>query len=198
MRTLLVFALLSLAFGQAPTPCKTPPYWQAYSRQWNPQKQQSAMGEYYEDQVQLRKAWTGGVNTGAPEPVEEWVIELYNPANPTVPGFKYQIYPKNQSCLQTMTNGGWHGHGIPQGATFLWEMIYGTTGLANAGFLAQTWQWANGANINTWTYTVNGCVPVNDVIKNNATGQMTSTQWLDVIIGLTNPNIFVPPPFCPM
>lgn len=50
----------------------------------------------------------------------------------------------------------------------------------------------------TWLgqFTLEGCIPVREVIANGNINQSVTTTFYDVTLGIGNPNIFIPPPEC--
>jgi len=49
------------------------------------------------------------------------------------------------------------------------------------------------------TFTIRACLPVSYWRLNNSTQPVNiiQHQWYDVALGISNPNIFVPPAICP-
>jgi len=188
--------LFQLTFGQTPVPCESPPLWQGWHHYYDPTDGAVYDAEYYEDQMKLRKAWVFSY-TQNNMPVNERVVQIYDPQNPQLPGTQFTIYSNNNTCYETMTSGGWEGHGIPKNAQFVSEEYYGSSAIPGAGFLANTWlnQYTTGFHYRT--YSSKGCVPVQEFQVNNVTGDVAYINWYDVVIGITNENVFVPPSYCP-
>lgn len=50
----------------------------------------------------------------------------------------------------------------------------------------------------TWLgqFTVDGCIPVHEVIANGNISQSVTTTFYDIIGGIANYNVFIPPSEC--
>jgi len=195
----LLLALVSAVFAQAPSPCEAPRTFQAWHHYYDETTGQWSNGEYYEDSINYRKAYQFYRSDGTSD-VQEWLIQLWDPRNPSLQGTEYTIYPQKNQCTEDKTDYGWQGHGIPANAQFVSEEYLGTSAFSGGGVLVQTWasMFASGAHYRT--YTVQGCVPIKDTHINNSTNppDVGVENWFDVVLGIANPNVFVPPAICPV
>jgi len=108
---------------------------------------------------------------------------------------EYTVNLKTQECKITALEHKWHRFGVPSNATFLDTYEIGTDAFPHGGVLVNAWhdtfldeKWHG-------TFTDLACLPVHERIFTNATGHIW-TSFYDVTLGISNPNIFVPPKGC--
>jgi len=195
MRVLLVLAITLVAVAQQPQPCTSPPQWQAFRHSYNLTTGEMMAGEYFEDQINLRKAYQFQFQEGVDQ-VPVWTIQLWNKANPSGPGQQYVIYPQNKTCMASLTNSGWHGHGIPANAFFVSEEFYGTSSAWEGGVNCYTWEFINAGGNHLVTYTMAACLPIHSIQWVSGTNEAAEADWFNCQIGISNPNVFIPPPYC--
>jgi len=127
-----------------------------------------------------------------------WRINLWNSFPPT----RYEINvtsPSQPNCTKSNLPYPWRPYGIGFNDTFIGAEILGSSAIAGAYVDVQRWAqfWNNGSDHQT--VTVRGCVPVRRERVDNTTNPPNIYQehWYDVVIGIPNPNAFVPPAYCP-
>jgi len=126
-----------------------------------------------------------------------WRINLWNSFPPT--RYDINITSPQPNCTKSNLTYPWRPYGISYNDTFMGAEIIGSSAIAGAYVDAERWTqfWNNGSDHQT--VTVRGCVPVRRDRVDNSTNPPNIYQehWYDVVIGLLNPNVFVPPDFCP-
>jgi len=126
-----------------------------------------------------------------------WRINLWNSFPPT--RYDINLTSPTPNCTKSNLTYPWRPYGISYNDTFIGAEIIGSSAIAGAYVDAERWAqfWNNGSDHQT--VTVRGCVPVRRERVDNTTNPPNIYQehWYDVVIGIPNPNVFVPPPFCP-
>lgn len=108
--------------------------------------------------------------------------------------YTIDISASPRKCLKSPVTRPWHEWGVPANATFAGEF---TLGVLGDGLTAQQWVIRHSQG-GVWagTYTLNGCVPVS-VVNATSIRDAITTSFYDVVVGLPDPNIFIPPTYCP-
>jgi len=112
--------------------------------------------------------------------------------------FRYNL--KSKVCTTEELKHRFHRIEIPNNATFVGDAIIGTNAFNNAGLLTTHWHHHNKEQHFQWygvfTDRDIGCVPVSDEFHDEAVGRVY-TQFFDVVLGIADPNIFIPNSSCP-
>ena len=108
---------------------------------------------------------------------------------------------KEKNCTKQTIDREWRNFGIPQNATSLGESYIGSGAIPNAGVLTTIWQDTfqddKGNQVNyLGVWTLEGCFPVSIVINSPNGGVDRHVFFLDLTLGIENPNIFFPRPEC--
>jgi len=164
-------------------------------RRYDQLNQRSTNGAYYYDQINQRVAEQEYfVDKGTSARL--WVIDLWRENPPTRYVVNQTVTPT--VCTKSNLPGPFFPIGIPPGGTYDDDVFFGCGGFPDGGFEAFNYHEDN-AN-GTWyqTFSSRGCVPVQFVRIINNTNPVDVTQyyWSNVVLGIVNPNIFVPPPEC--
>jgi len=110
---------------------------------------------------------------------------------------RYLINLKKKECKKESISFPFRRFGVPVNASFVGEATIGTEALSNAGVLTNLWEEENKDEGRFWfgSFTHNGCIPVHDHFRDKTHGLMQSS-FFDVVLGISNPNVFVPPKEC--
>ncbi|TRY58440.1 hypothetical protein DNTS_002063 [Danionella cerebrum] len=99
-------------------------------------------------------------------------------------GVSYEIHYHNKTCTKEAFKAEFRHIGVPHNANFMAQMVLGSSSIPSQGLLVNNW---NGTWEETKVYTI-------DFTKEGEMGVMTS--FFDLVEGIEDPNVFIPPPFC--
>jgi len=112
----------------------------------------------------------------------------------------YRFNLKTKTCTKENLNHRFHRIEIPRDAHFVGDAIIGTNAFMNSGLDTTHWFHENKTEKWSWygVYTERdaGCVPINDDFHDENIGHV-STNFYDVVLGISDPNVFVPDSACP-
>jgi hypothetical protein len=114
---------------------------------------------------------------------------LYN-ADPPV---FYDLNLATRECRKFNPFFPWRPYEIPEDSHFLGQYTLG------GQLLVQEWSDAvPGVRAETWLgqFTVSDCIPVREVIANGNISQSVTTTFYNIVSGISDPNIFIPPAEC--
>eukprot|EP00051_Salpingoeca_urceolata_P026116 m.476139 g.476139 ORF g.476139 m.476139 type:complete len:199 (-) comp20447_c0_seq1:208-804(-) len=197
LRVVLAAVLVAVAAAQIPAKCSSP-------RQWEGQLivtdrfrgHFGAVQMYYSyDETNQRKRFheiKDFTNASAP---------LYRGIHLYKEGLEYIWEANNpKTCQVSKSRRPFIPHSVVENATFIADFIYGSTAVEGAGLEVEVWHADlefNDEKIHWYAhFTRTGCVPIFSEIDFGTTGRRTE-QFVDVTVGLHNPNDFIPPPECP-
>jgi len=109
---------------------------------------------------------------------------------------RYLINIKKKDCKKEAITFPFRRFGVPVNATFVGEAEIGSDALSKAGVLTTLWEEENKAEERFWfgSFTHNGCLPVHEHYRDKT--HAIQTSFFDITLGISNPNIFVPPKEC--
>jgi len=191
----LVLSLFSVVvLSQDPRPCETPLQWSAVFHRIDQLTGFYQQGRYFYDALRTRTAeehYTPGLRS-----TNLWRISLWNANPPT----RYDINTSTSTwvCTKSTIPYPWRPYAIGPNDVFVGAEVLGSTAIAGAYVDVNRWQsdYINGTEHNM--VTLRGCVPVRRERIDNTTNPNNIQQehWYDDVIGIPNPNVFVPPPQC--
>jgi len=196
MKAVLLLLCLVVVLGQTPQPCVSPQQWEAEFQRIDQVRGQFQFGHFSYDSVRNRTAETIFV-PGPPNspPGQIWIIDLWHLNPPTRLQINQTANP--WTCNKTNITYPFRYYGVGD-ATFTNEDIIGSSAILGGYVETTSWSasWANGTDHHT--FTRRGCIPVSRVVVQNNTNpnDVRQDNWFDVVIGIPNPNIFVPPAVC--
>ncbi|KAJ8008126.1 hypothetical protein DPEC_G00101520 [Dallia pectoralis] len=193
MRILVLLACLALGcLAQSPHPCRSPPLLTGSLAVMN--KKVHAFAKYTYDalgeRIRLREIGcyenkTFGVDA----------LLLFKK------GIMYTIHHKNKTCKkERLKREHFHPMEIPRDATLLGQVFLGSSSGPGQGLLVNTWHGEHKTqtgDIKKYmsTFTEFGCIPVTVTHHTNKTGWMM-TSFFNIVNGIHNPEVFIPPKFC--
>merc|ERR1711934_104527 len=188
----IVAACLALASAQKPEECLSPGLISADVAFFDPQKQETVIAKYFYDMGQKRSASVDEVFENGENRTFYWFIDL---------GQEHKLYDihfitkDDMKCRVFNNPNEFEPLGVPQNST--WR---GTITIA-LGLFANMWthDFHRHGYIAHWEGTFSekeqGCLPIN--MNNVVHGRgFTHTAFYNITIGITNPDVFVPPPAC--
>jgi len=111
----------------------------------------------------------------------------------------YYINLKTKNCEERHEDVHFRPWHIPHEAHFRGDAIVGTNAFPESGVLTTHWEHHNDTDHSHWfgvfTDGAVGCVPVSDHFYDPNVGPI-ETQFFDVVLGIGDPNVFVPPNGC--
>jgi len=176
--------------------CAAPSEFEAHVFQMDPKETFFRRGHFAYDSRQERTSMFEEIRNGTDDEAFH-VISLFREHK----AFRYNL--KTKTCSVEAIHHRFHRIEIPMNATFEGEAIIGTNAFNNAGLLTTHWHHENKAEQWSWygVYTDReiGCVPVADEYHDqspNGIGRV-HTNFFDVVLGIADPNIFIPNSACP-
>jgi Ependymin len=107
----------------------------------------------------------------------------------------YLIDITKKTCETRTIDFPWRQYGIPANATFFGDFEIGSDAVPGAGVQIQRWGEHRDDRFWEGTFTSIGCLPVHDIFFDKRVG-VVHTDFFDLVLGISDPNVFVPPPFC--
>lgn len=110
-------------------------------------------------------------------------------------GLVFQIDTKTKQCSKTALTEAWDPFDIPSNSTFEDQYFIG-----GPGDMMEVQEWSDrkpARKHETWVgvYTLKDCYPVQETYTRNSSVS-TSTRFFDLQLGISDPDVFVPPPTC--
>jgi hypothetical protein len=144
--------------AQKPTPCQTPPQWEARYSGYDSVKGDYVRAHLTYDSVYKRERVIEERVLGSDQEFYD-VLYLHNS------GVEYRVDLKTKNCTKQAITRRWVNFGIPANATSLGESYLGSSAVPNANLLASLWRLqfvdTHGDKIDyfgVWTYEA--CLPV--------------------------------------
>jgi hypothetical protein len=189
----LVLAGAALVAAQHPRHCVAPYEFEAHAFQMAPKEQFFRRGHFAYDAREERTSLFEEVLNGTDDEYFH-TIELFRERK----AFKFNL--KTKTCTVEEIKHRFHRIEVPRNASFVGESIIGTNAFLNSGLLTNHWFHENKAEKWSWygVYTPRdlGCVPVMDQFHDEQVGRV-HTQFYDVVLGIADPNVFIPESSCP-
>jgi len=179
--------------AQHPRHCRAPSEFEAHAFQMDPKEQFFRRCHFAYDSRNERTSIFEEVDNSTDREFFH-VINLFRERRT----FRFNL--KTKVCTVEELKHRFHRIEIPHNATFIGDSIIGTNAFDNAGLLTTHWHHHNKQEKWEWygVYTDRdiGCVPVADEFHDENVGRVT-TQFFDVVLGIGDPNIFIPNSSCP-
>jgi len=190
---LIAVAGVALVAAQHPRHCVAPLEFEAHAFQMAPKEQFFRRGHFAYDARNERTSLFEEVQNGTDDEGYH-VIELFRERR------AYRFNFKTKVCTVEEIKHRFHRIEVPRNASFVGEAIIGTNAFENSGLLTNHWAHEDKAEHWSWfgVYTPReaGCVPIMDDFHDETHGRVT-TQFFDVVLGIGDPNVFVPEHECP-
>jgi hypothetical protein len=186
-------AAVAVVNAQHPRHCDAPFEFEAHAFQMDPKEQFFRRGHFAYDARNERTALFEEVRNGTDDEAYHTIHLFREHAT-----FRFNL--KTKVCTRQALNHRFHRIEIPRNASFVGEAIIGTNAFENSGLLTTHWHHENKDEHWSWygVYTPRevGCVPVSDEFHDEQVGRVV-TNFFDVVLGISDPNIFVPDQSCP-
>jgi len=179
--------------AQHPRHCRAPSEFEAHAFTMDPKEQFFRRGHFAYDSRNERTSMFEEVVNGTDDEYFH-VIQLFRERRT----FRFNL--KTKTCTVEELRHRFHRIEIPHNATFVGDAIIGTNAFDNAGLLTTHWHHHNKQEKWSWygvfTDRDIGCVPVADEFHDENVGRVQS-QFFDVVLGISDPNVFIPSSSCP-
>ncbi|XP_062372249.1 ependymin-like isoform X3 [Sardina pilchardus] len=114
-------------------------------------------------------------------------------------GLRYNINHANQTCVKEALQSDFHPMAVPKSASFLSQVVLGTSSTPGQGLLVNTW-WGDvreseGDGHYVMSFTELSCLPVSGLFYTEDK-RWISVSFYNNFLGIDDPNRFIPPPFC--
>jgi len=200
MNKAFAIALVVAAFAavvvvaQHPRHCAAPAEFEAHAIQWDMKEQFGRRGHFAYDSRLERTALLEEVVNGTDDEYFH-TIHLFRERR------TYRVNLKSKVCTVENLPHRFHRIEIPHNAHFVGDAIIGTNAFANSGVLTTHWEHHEDKDPKWEWYGVFtdrdvGCVPVMDHYHDETIGTL-ETRFFDVVLGIGDPDVFVPPSSCP-
>eukprot|EP00350_Pseudokeronopsis_sp_OXSARD2_P004482 CAMPEP_0170549502 /NCGR_PEP_ID=MMETSP0211-20121228/7652_1 /TAXON_ID=311385 /ORGANISM="Pseudokeronopsis sp., Strain OXSARD2" /LENGTH=193 /DNA_ID=CAMNT_0010855551 /DNA_START=10 /DNA_END=591 /DNA_ORIENTATION=- len=179
--------------------CHMPQQWEAYQVRFDPNERPyhnhtsayRTRARYTYDGLGLRKRRVEEFQSGGADNYYD-IIELFNEKKAYVTDLKSKV-----CTIYEISAADFHPHDIPSDAQFTGNEIIGSypDQVELSQWFKPNASYYGGVSDQYLTFTVGNCVPVRDDRWNNATG-FHYEEFSDVTVGLSDPNVFIPPSGC--
>ncbi|XP_062372248.1 ependymin-like isoform X2 [Sardina pilchardus] len=112
-------------------------------------------------------------------------------------GLRYNINHANQTCVKEALQSDFHPMAVPKSASFLSQVVLGTSSTPGQGLLVNTW-WGDVRESEghyVMSFTELSCLPVSGLFYTEDK-RWISVSFYNNFLGIDDPNRFIPPPFC--
>ncbi|RVE60188.1 hypothetical protein OJAV_G00178400 [Oryzias javanicus] len=193
MRALVLLACFSACcLAQRPQPCMSPPLMSGFLSVSTQNEKLAAYARYFYDafgkRIRLREMGTYNNQTFHLD-----ALLLFRK------GVLYKINQRNQTCTKKRLCAAFHPLAVPRNSSLLGQAVLGSSSGPGQGVLVNTWtgqvHMSNRTAAYMSTVTEFGCIPISTLYHTNKNGWMV-TSFFNNVIGLTNPQELIPPPFC--
>ncbi|XP_076835584.1 ependymin [Brachyhypopomus gauderio] len=194
MRTiiLLTLGLSALAGARAQTPhrCKSPPYLEGKLTVMYPEEKTMIFEQMYYDAFEQRIR----VIAAEKDPNQTQYIDRLMLFREMI---YYEISYQNQSCVKRPLGLDFTPIEIPHDAQHTAQIVLGTLSAPGQGVLVNTWVGSMPEAHANYSMTVTefGCIPITFLYHVEKFGYIIASYY-DIVVGIENPEVFVPPPFC--
>ncbi|XP_078672259.1 mammalian ependymin-related protein 1-like [Branchiostoma floridae x Branchiostoma belcheri] len=188
----LVFlvAACAVVYGQEPQPCIAPKLWEARMSRIDPAKRFYERARISYDAINRRVRIIEEVNIKEQRDFFD-VLFLHEV------GKEYKFNLRTKECAVSAIAEQFRPFEVPPNATSFGESYIGTGAFPGEGVLITLWggEAEQPAGRYMATFTNSGCVPVEDGFCTERFG-CVHTAFYDVVAGISDPNVFIPPREC--
>ncbi|XP_062372108.1 ependymin-1-like [Sardina pilchardus] len=178
----------SLGWAQTPKPCMYPDLFTGGVTVATQDEKIFVVGRYAYDAINLR-IHLGETGTVDHKNYTYEALMLYNE------GVMYVIHRNNQTCEKSaLSPSSFVRLGVPSEASFMTQVALGTLAYPQQGLVVNVWTGKNSHGNYLMSFTDVDCLPVSGFYKQK--GEMMSVSYYDNVLGVKDPDEFVPPPFC--
>jgi hypothetical protein len=166
---------------------------EAHFVQWDMKEQFALRAHFAYDARQERTATIEAVDNSTSKEAFYHVINLHREHR------RYIVNLKDKTCQTQQLDYPFRRIEIPRDAHFRGEAVIGTNAFPDSGVLTTMWHHEDKDKKWSWegVYTdqFKGCIPLMDHYHDEKIGSVNS-RFFDVVLGVGDPDIFVPPSVC--
>ncbi|XP_066574953.1 ependymin [Amia ocellicauda] len=109
---------------------------------------------------------------------------------------QYRIFYQNQTCVRSALDTPFRPLEVPPDAQFLNQLVFGGSSRPGEGVLVNQWMGKVPETQGTYFshFTQFGCLPISEVYYTPKSNWLIT--YFDIVSGIRDPNVFIPPPFC--
>ncbi|XP_076099850.1 mammalian ependymin-related protein 1-like [Mytilus galloprovincialis] len=190
MKVFIAICCLVAVFGQEPPPCESPKQWEGRRVAYDRSKMFEERSKVSYDETNERVRIIEEVEIGQDRDYYD-VLYLHNI------GKEYRLNFKTRQCNVTELTRPFRPFGVPPGAEFEGSATLGVSGLPGEFITIENF--AGDLMREKARYfgfvTSPDCYPVQTNFMSTDTGLVTMSFY-DINVGITDPNVFIPPPEC--
>ncbi|KAF4077340.1 hypothetical protein AMELA_G00206930 [Ameiurus melas] len=187
--TIIMSALLS-ALAQKPHHCKSPPYLQGKLAVDFPEGKSMVYEKFYYDALEERIRVVAVGKEGEHDVFMDRLLLFREKVY-------FDISYHNKSCIKASLDATFTPIAIPLDARHRAQVVLGSLSSPAQGLLVNNWVGTDAktkANYSL-TFTELGCIPILSMYHFDGVGHFLSS-FFDMVIGIEDPMVFVPPDFC--
>ncbi|KAK2862682.1 hypothetical protein Q5P01_002215 [Channa striata] len=193
MRVLTVFVCLTAGcFAQKPQPCTSPPLLTGSLSLGSADEKLGAYAKFNYDALRERIRLSE-FRSYKNKTFQFDVLLLYKE------GVMYEIDKTNQACTKKPLSVDFNPLAIPTNASLLGPAMLGSSSGPGNGLLVNTWvgKLQIKKEMAKYVTAVTGieCIPVTTLFHTNTHGWVV-TNFFNNVLGITDPELLIPPPFC--
>ncbi|KAI4884656.1 hypothetical protein NFI96_017906 [Prochilodus magdalenae] len=185
--TVSLTVLLS-ALAQKPHPCKAPPYLQGKLVVLYPEGKTVVYEQFYYDAFEQRIRLIAAGKESTHDVFVDRLLFFRE-------RFYYEISYHNKTCTKVPLTAEFIPIEIPFDAHHKAQYVLGSLSAPAQGLLVNEWVGSTAEANYTMSFTEFGCIPITTLYSIEKTGHILSS-FFDMVIGLDNPDILIPPSFC--
>ncbi|KAK1792758.1 hypothetical protein P4O66_012679 [Electrophorus voltai] len=187
--TLLGFLTINSCAGR-PHPCKSPPLLQGSLSMIGQSEDFQAIAKFNYDALEQRIHF-GEFGYYQNKTFHVDALLLYKE------GVMYKINRHNKTCTRKELKSSFHPLKVPHNATLLGQVVLGSMSHHGESLLVNSWAGEIPEHKAKYllTFTKLGCIPVSCLYNSPKTGGIT-ISFFNNIVGIVDPNVFIPPPYC--
>ncbi|KAF7697208.1 ependymin [Silurus meridionalis] len=186
----IVLSVLLGALAQKPHHCKSPPYLQGKLYVNFPEGKTVVYEQFYYDALEERIRVVAAGKEGEHDVFMDRLLLFREKVY-------FDISYHNKSCVKGSLDAAFIPIAIPFDAQHRAQVVLGSLSAPGQGLLVNNWVGSNAeikANY-SMTFTEFGCIPVVTIYKIDGQGHFLSS-FFDIVTGMEDPSVFIPPDFC--
>eukprot|EP00117_Sycon_ciliatum_P004793 scpid86964/ scgid9014/ Mammalian ependymin-related protein 1 len=199
--TAVMLASLTTCSHAQVVPCDSPVQWEAGYAMFNPREghEFTVHGRYSYDKLNLRKRRYEEVDDIMhPDYQFLEVIELFKDEKRYVIDMRTRLCHEEPLYHPDEKNNGFHDHDVPSGARLDGVRVLGCKDVEEGYLNISQWSYRYVDRQYNWagSFTFDKCIPTRSDAFNSTTFGLIFEEFYDVVPGISDPNVFIPPAQC--
>ncbi|XP_063425525.1 mammalian ependymin-related protein 1-like [Mytilus trossulus] len=187
---LLALCCLVVVYAQVPRPCESPKQWEGRFLRADRAKSFGELAKLSYDETNRRAREIEEVQFGQDREYYD-VLYLHNI------GKEYRLNLKTRKCNVTSLLRPFRPYGVPPNAQFDGSATIGAAGVPGESLVVENWSLTDGNDKFYGMVSSPDCVPIEYAFYSQESSLITTT-FFDINVGITDPNVFIPPSECSM